>query len=83
MTVFQPPNLPNWVLGPVFMRLDDREVGFPDIPKRSLRPPSEPPKFNSLITPFGSCSGKRSTKVRPITPVCGGQKPLDGDFISN
>ena len=43
MKVFQPPNLPNWVLGPVFMRLDDREVGFPDIPKRSLRPPSETP----------------------------------------
>ena len=41
MKVFQPPNLPNWVLIPVFMRLDDREVGFPDIPKRSLRPPSE------------------------------------------
>ena len=70
MKVFQPPNLPNSLLIPVFMRLDDREVDFPDIPKRSLRPPSEPPKFNSLITPFGS-------------PVCGGQKPLDGDFISN
>ena len=43
MKVFQPPNLPNWVLGPVFMRLDDREVGFPDIPKRSLRPPLDLP----------------------------------------
>ena len=41
MKEFQPPNLPNSLLIPVFMRLDDREVGFPDIPKRSLRPPSE------------------------------------------
>jgi len=34
-----PPNLPNCPLCPVFMRLDDREVGSSNLPKRSLRPP--------------------------------------------